>query len=130
MLTAYFDDSGTGERDRVAVAAGYIATTHMWEIFESRRKTLLSKYGIRVMHRADLESFHGEFKNWTPKKRTEFVKKAHAIVRRSTYCGFGLALIRADFEELIRKHEILKRLGVFAWCAQGCLAREAVGRRK
>jgi hypothetical protein len=31
--------------------------------------------GVKQMHRADLEKLQGEFKNWTPTQRTEFVKK-------------------------------------------------------
>src|SRR6266446_2961837 len=103
MLTAYIDDSGTSANDGVAVAAGYIASTHMWEIFETRWKTLLSKYGVSHIHRAELENFRGEFGNWTPERRTEFIKKAHAIIHRCTYAGFGLALIKSDYDEIIAK---------------------------
>ena len=82
MLTAYFDDSGTSQNERIAVVAGYLATTEMWKTFNSRWSNLLSKYKVTHLRRADLESFHGQFKGWEPERRTEFVKKAHAIIRR------------------------------------------------
>lgn len=122
MLAAYFDDSGSSADNRIAVVAGYIATTKMWQIFNQRWATLLEKYGLTYLRRTDLENFQGQFKNWDSKRRTEFIKKAQAIIRRCTYSGFGVALIKADFDALIGKHEILRRLGIFAWCAQGCLA--------
>jgi hypothetical protein len=98
MLTAYFDDSGN---DSVAVVAGYLATVHMWELFSERWTSLLSKYGVTQSHRADLENFQGEFRHWNPERRTEFVKKAHAIIRKYTYTAIGLSLIKGDFDAVI-----------------------------
>jgi hypothetical protein len=96
MLTAYVDDSGTGANDAIAVAAGYVATQHMWDRFQTRWQVLLRKYEIRQMHRSDLETFHGEFKTWDPAKRTE---KAHAIIRNCTYSGIGLALVKSTMKK-------------------------------
>ena len=122
MLTAYFDDSGSSADNQVAVVAGYIATTHMWQLFNQRWSSLLDRYQVTYLRRSDLENFQGQFKDWNPPRRTEFIKKAHAIIRRCTYSGFGLALIKSDFDELIGEYAMLKRLGIFAWCAQGCMA--------
>jgi hypothetical protein len=122
MLTAYFDDSGTSPNESIAVVAGYIATTDMWEVFDRRWSSLLSKYEVTQLHRADVESFQGEFGTWNPARRTEFVKKAHAIIRRCTYAGVGLALVKKDFEEVVPQSDPLQRYGIFGWCAHGCLA--------
>ncbi len=122
MLTAYVDDSGTGANDAIAVAAGYVATQHMGDRFQTRWQVLLRKYEIRQMHRSDLETFHGEFKTWDPAKRTDFLKKTHAIIRNCTYSGIGLALVKSDYEKVIANHPGQANFGVYAWCAQGCLA--------
>lgn len=122
MLTAYFDDSGTSPTDPVAVEAGYLATVEMWELFNQRWGSLLSRYNVKQLHRADLENFRGEFVNWEPSRRREFIKKAHSIIRRCTYVGVSLALIKADFEEVIRADSPLNKFEIFSWCVHGCLA--------
>jgi hypothetical protein len=121
VLTAYLDDSGTSPTDAVAVVAGYLATRQMWDKFDSRWFNLLAKYGVKILHRADLESFHGEFKGWNPQRRTEFLKAAHTIIRNCTYTAVGLALVKSDYGEIISNHETLRRFGIYSWCAQGCL---------
>jgi len=122
MLTAYFDDSGTSPTDPVAVVAGYLASARMWNRFNEQWESLLRKYEITKVHRAELENFKGEFANWKPARRTEFVKKAHAIIRRCTYVGVGLALIKDDLKDEIPKDTALAQFEIFSWCAHGCLA--------
>lgn len=122
MLTAYFDDSGTSATDPVAVVAGYLATANMWEMFTGRWNALLGQYGIKQLRRTDLENFKGEFEGWNPSRRTEFVKKAHAIIRRCTCVGFGLGIIKSDFEKVIPETHPFRSYGLYGWCAQGCLA--------
>ncbi len=122
MLAVYLDDSGTSPTDPVAVVAGYLATEKMWNEFEKRWTVLLSKYNIKILHRADLESYKGEFKNWDEQRRVEFLKKAHAIIRRCTYTAVGSSLVKSDYDLIIKNHEILRRFGIFSWCAQGALS--------
>ncbi len=119
MLTAYFDDSGD---ESIAVVAGYLATTEMWTLFNQRWVSLLQRYQVKQSHRADLENFQGEFVDWDPPRRTEFLKKAHTIIRCCTHTGIGVALIKKDFEEAIPQHDLLRKYGIFGWCAHGCLA--------
>jgi uncharacterized protein DUF3800 len=122
MLTAYFDDSGTSATDPVVVVAGYLATVEMWSRFNRRWSTLLAQYGIAGLHRVDLENFSGEFKEWEPTRRTEFIKKAHAIIKHCTYSGFGVALVKSDFEAVCPESNPYRTYGLFGWCAYGCLA--------
>lgn len=122
MVTGYFDDSGTSAKDSVVVVAGYIGSVVQWQKFDREWGSLLSKYGVTVMHRADLESSWGEFVGWKPEKRKEFVKKAHQIIKRRTYVAIGTAVVKADFEELFPG--ILKRFygGAYGFCAILCLS--------
>ena len=98
MLTAYFDDSGTSPTDNVAVVAGCLGTIKTWETFNRRWTSLLSQYSIKRLHRVELENFQGDFKKWDPDKRSEFLKKAHTIIRHCTYAGIGMALIKTDYD--------------------------------
>jgi hypothetical protein len=122
MLTAYFDDSGTSATDPVVVVAGYLATVEMWARFDRRWSTLLAQYEITGLHRVDLENFSGEFKDWNPRRRTEFMKKADAIIKHCTYSGFGVAIPKSDFEAVCPDHHPYRTYGLFGWCAYGCIA--------
>ncbi len=120
MLTVYCDDSGTSPEQRTAVAAGYLASDKQWERFSPRWQSLLAKYGISRMHRADLESFVREFKGWNGDRRTELIKKAHAIIRKHIYIALGTGVIKSDYEEVMPRW--VKNLfgGVYVWCVNEC----------
>ena len=123
MVTGYFDDSGTSAHDSVVVVAGYIGSLSQGEKFAREWRSHLSKFNVTVMHRTDLECFHGEFAGWTPEQRTEFVSKAQQIIKRRTYVAIGNAVIKADFERMFPDR--LKRFcgGAYGFCAILCLAR-------
>jgi hypothetical protein len=122
MLTAYFDDSGTSLDNEIAVVAGYIGSTKQWENFCLRWAGLLSEYKVTRLHRAELESYQGDFINWNEQLRIEFVKKAQRIIKDCTYCGVGIALVKSDFEEVLSKDIRASKFGMAGWCATGCLA--------
>ena len=75
MLTAYFDDSGSRPTESIAVVAGYLGTVRMWDDFCIRWSKLLADYGIKQVHRVDLENGWGEFKGWDSPKHIGFIKK-------------------------------------------------------
>jgi hypothetical protein len=124
MLTIYCDDSGTSPENRVAAAAGYLSTVLQWERFCPEWHRVLDKEGIKIMRRANLENFQGEFtqaKGWEPKRRTRFVKRLQQVIRHRTYSGFGSSVIKADFDEVMP--DWVKQLfgGVYGWCAHECI---------
>lgn len=73
MFTIYCDDSGTDQESRVAAVAGYIGKVAQWEAFQKEWRKALGEFGIKQMHRAELESFKGEFKEWNGTRRTKFL---------------------------------------------------------
>ena len=119
MLTVYFDDGGN---EQVAAVAGYLGSTFMWETFDKRWANLLKQYDIPQMHRTDLESFWGDFKGWTPERRTEFVIKANAIIRDCTYLPIGTAIIKNDFNASFPVDHVANKFGLYSWCIHACLA--------
>ena len=64
MVSGYFDDSGTGANDSVVAVAGYVGSVSQWETFNGEWVSLLTQFGVSRMHRAELESFKGEFSDW------------------------------------------------------------------
>ncbi len=123
MVTGYFDDSGTSPTNSVVAVAGYIGSCSQWQKFVLDWKSLLFQFDVSVMHRADLESFQGDFVGWTPEKRSLFVNKAQQIIKRRTYIAIGNSVIKAEFDEIFP--DILKRFygGPYGYCALLCIAR-------
>lgn len=123
MITVYFDDSGTSRNDSVAAVAGYVGAVAQWERFHTEWNNLLREFGVSQMHRADLESFYGEFVGWTPQKRDTLVNKAQRIIKHRTYVGIGNSVIKADFEQIFPP--ILQKFygGPYGYCAFLCIAR-------
>jgi len=121
MLTVYCDDSGNS---RVAAVAGYLGTALQWKRFCPEWKRALDKENIQVMHRTNLETWHGEFtedKGWNPTRRTAFVKRLHPIIKHRTYTGVGTSVLLADFETTMP--DWVKTLfgGPYGWCAHECI---------
>lgn len=121
MHIVYCDDSGTGPDQRTAVAAGFLGSTTQWERFNQQWQSLLAEYGIKQMHRADLESYVGEFRGWNGSRRTAFVRKAHAIIKKHTYIAVGTGVIKADFEEIMPQWAKELFGGAYGWCVNECL---------
>jgi hypothetical protein len=125
MLTAYLDDSGTDSSKKVITVAGYLGTVHQWESFNRKWASFLSDYGVKMMRRSDLENFQGEFKGWTPEKRTRFIRRAQSIIRKHTYSAIGQLLVKADFDSAVPPSVARMMGGPYGFCGYHCL--KAVG---
>jgi len=124
MLSAYFDDSGTDAGTRAAVVGGYVASDFQWKRFVARWTEALDQEGIKIVRRADLENFRGEFseeRGWNPSRRTDFVRKLHRIIKTCTYSAVSAAVIKDDFTTTMPGW--VKELfgGVYGWCACMCV---------
>jgi hypothetical protein len=126
LLTIYCDESGTDAANRVAVVGGYIGQTNEWRLFEQDWTPILRKrpYRVKLMHRADLESWHGEFteeRGWNLDRRKALLQELHPIIKSRTITALGTAVIKQDFEEVMP--DWLKQFfgGVYGWCAHECV---------
>ncbi len=122
MLTVYCDDSGTDDKNRVAVVAGYMSNVSQWELFANDWMKVLNGFGIKVMRRSDLETFHGEFKkNWNPTRRAAFLEQLHSIIKRRTKMSIGSMVIKEEFEKFVPDHIKYQMGGVYGFLAYACL---------
>lgn len=123
MLTAYFDDSGTSPQNKMCIVAGYLSSVALWEQFVIRWSALLDQYDLEILHRNKLEAFEAEFKfGWNNDRRKEFLQKAHKIIKDCTYAGFGHAIKKTEYEEIIPQDSSMRSFGgVYGWCALNCL---------
>jgi hypothetical protein len=126
MFTIYCDDSGTDRDNRVASVAGYLGKVSRWEKFGKDWQLALNEFGVKAMHRADLESFHGEFKGWCGTRRKQFLQRVQPIIGDYTAVPIGSAVIKEHFYKIIPKHVQEQFGGVYGWCAQDCLVATTV----
>jgi hypothetical protein len=126
LLTVYCDESGTDAKNRVACVAGYIGQISEWRKFQQGWSPIPKKrpYRVKIMHRADLETWHGEFtkeRGWDSSRRNAFLNELHPIIKSRTRVAIGTAVIKKDWEEVMPYW--LKRFmgGVYGWCAHECI---------
>src|SRR5216683_1579048 len=106
MLTIYCDESGTDRKNRVAAVGGYIGQVVQWQRFEREWSKILNKpcYGVAMLHRSDLETWHGEFtekRGWNPNRRGALLNELHRIIKLRTKVAIGSAVIKEDWESVM-----------------------------
>jgi hypothetical protein len=126
LLTVYCDESGTDAGNRVATVCGYIGQVSEWLKFEQEWVPILRKrpYRVKLMHRSNLETWHGEFtaeRGWNPDRRKNFLRELHRIIKSRTKVGLGTAVIKADWEEVAPPGAKRFFGGVYGWCAHECV---------
>ncbi len=124
QLAFYGDESGTSRDNRVATVAGYLGQVGEWRRFEREWRKVCGKYDVKIVHRADLETWHGEFtaeRGWNPARRTSFLGELQPIIKSCTKVAVGSAVIKEDWEEVMP--EWLTRFfgGTYGWCAHECI---------
>ena len=73
------------------------------------------------MHRAELESLKGEFKEWNGTRRTKFLQSIQPIIRDHIKIPIGSAVIKKNFENIIPDELKGWFGGVYRRCAHDCL---------
>jgi len=103
MLTIYIDDSGTSPDQSVAVAAGWIAKTPAWTILEREWAKIqnVQSNKFSCMHMFDFVSEIKEFKGWDLDKKLLVRKQLTSLITKRAAKGFGLGVIKKDFDELV-----------------------------
>ncbi len=125
LLTFYGDDSGTHQDSRTVVVAGYVGQVAAWKTFAKQWNEVLREFGVKQMHRADLEAFGGEYKRnngWDEKRRKQFLQHLYPIIERHTKEPIGSAVVVEDFESLIPANIKAQLGGPYGWCAHHCIA--------
>jgi hypothetical protein len=97
MLVAYFDESGTTDRDDVALIGGLVADLEYWRELEAPWKAILNRFGIGCYHAVDCEHRNGEFE---PSERP--IREAITVGLTNELCkvpfqGFVSAVYREDY---------------------------------
>jgi hypothetical protein len=110
MLTGYFDDSGTHDKtDKkgVVLVAGILGTEWQLGTLEALwKKELAAPLCGRKKYVQRLHMFHcnqslGEFGGWTRTETDHFLHRLQDIIFSSHVGAYGVAVARADWDELV-----------------------------
>jgi hypothetical protein len=74
-----------------------------WRRFEKEWVPILKSYGVKMMHRADLETWHGEFtaaRGWNPERRKALLNELHPIIKNRAKVAIGVTPVKWTAEGL------------------------------
>jgi len=94
-LICFADESGTHDTlglepgSQVAGVVGYLSWDTKWATFCGQWQEVLSCYGVKVFHYADLANKKEPYCDWPPEKIEKFIRKLIPIARNNTIMGIG-----------------------------------------
>jgi hypothetical protein len=103
MLTIYIDDSGTAPDQNIAIAAGWIADMAVWKLLDQDWAEVRKDkdHEFNCMHMADFVYGDKDFVGWDLPKKWAVLKKLVPIVKNRAAKGFGLGVVKKDFDEVV-----------------------------
>lgn len=101
MLTVYLDESGIHPTAPALTVAGYIASAEKWHRLDRSWRHFIAEEGIGFLHMTDLENRAAQFTGITNADKIRIIKRAHYLIQEIGAVGFGSAIKRDDFKEII-----------------------------
>lgn len=99
IFEAYVDDSKT--LGGVVMAAGFLAPSDSWQVFEEQWLCALDKWGLEYFHMADFESGYGPYINWTKVEHEERLDYLLTIIQQWTLFSFGVGIQQSVYDSAV-----------------------------
>jgi hypothetical protein len=78
--------------------AGYFAPLAAWKAFEFKSSRVFDDFGVSVFHAKDFKDRNGEFKDWTPYRRNEFLSEWFLCAQGLGVFGISVSIKRNCFD--------------------------------
>jgi hypothetical protein len=118
MLTVYVDDSGTHNEARVAAAACCVSSVSEWGTFNRKWREVECREAFRHFHMSAFAACRRDewcrdcrdgktseeehpWRSWSSNKRERVITKLVNIVYKYIQVGFGWAIIKEDYNDLV-----------------------------
>jgi hypothetical protein len=99
---AYFDDSGTDGRSRIAVAACYVSTVTGWNAFTEAWDAIRREEGFDVFHMAEFvaprEQGHKPFCDWENDKKQRVYSRVARAINENKRVGIACAVPKGVYD--------------------------------
>jgi hypothetical protein len=110
VITGYFDDSRSGEKELWTIA-GYVGDDDCWKRFEAEWPKVLVKHGVPWLHMKDMCKEHGIYSKWHPVEEHEAERKAffQDIARTIGFCvldGFYSSVRENDLKRFNKEYKM------------------------
>lgn len=108
MLTAYFDASGSPNREVVTVVAGFLSTSEKWHQFDNCWKAVLSEFEVPYFHMRQYAHSRGIFSGWKGNegRRRAFLRRLIGIIRKYAFCSFSSSFLYKEFVAVDKEYQL------------------------
>jgi hypothetical protein len=97
-LVCYLDDSNDSNSS-VATIGGYFGLVDQWILLEKSVETVLSNYGITLLHAKEFHDTKDEFSGWSQHKKFNFTSDIYKCVRQNSIIGIFCSVSKSSFKK-------------------------------
>ena len=124
VLSAFVDESGTGDEPNVILAA-LVGEVNGWLAFNAEWQTMLDVNEVDHAHYKDMRGSRPPFRGWTMNKKERFSRTSYAIIKERCLFAFTVSLSKALYREKYREPCLAE--GISPDSAYALCAREVFG---
>ena len=103
MITAYFDDSGTDQRSRIAIASCYLGEVQQWDLLAREWEDAKSRFGFEYFGMSDclVGRERTSFEGWSWPQKDALIRHLIGITSLRARMGFSAAIIKDDYDAVV-----------------------------
>lgn len=120
VLSAFVDESGTGDEPKVVLAA-IVSDVNGWLNFNAEWQAGLDADGLEYAHYTDMRQGRGRYEGWSIKKKDGVSRRNFATIKQNCLFGFTVSLDKELYKSSYLKKCQAERMGAdsaYALCAR------------
>ena len=119
VLSAFVDESGTGDEPNVVLAA-IVSSVSGWLDFNANWQELLTDNRLSYAHFTDMRKGRDQYEGWSIAKKEEFSRRSMRIIKANCFFGFTVSLNKELYKKYVERCRA-ERIGpdsAYALCAR------------